>query len=489
MTGPLLHRRWTRLKTPVAPYTAGGAPLSVPHTVPVIAIVVVLVGSGIAFVGPTVAPQLAPTPAAPAPGPGHADGPRLALPPLGLGGADGAAGPSIESANFRLATPGATGSELNVGVAPNGHIFVGGWNGVYRSVNDGFSWTRVASEPVPGLTVAADRVLIVDHDTGRILKDDTDLACTAISFSDDDGNTWTHSPIACGGGVTDHQKIAVGKRVSYPDPTGLLYPNVIYACANGLAAGNCGVSIDGGITFLTSVPHGIGCAFQGTPVTDAAGALYEPTSQCGAHIRKTVDNGLHWTDIAVDVDPSDDTPDMAVSPDGTLYYFYTGTDWKPALARSLDGGATWEDFPVVVPGLVSSVFPVIVAGDDGRVGLAFYGTTDERSGWDHNPGSADDDVRWHAYVAVVTDAASAAPTIVPEQVTPASDPLHYGCVSKLGGCGGNPIADYMDIDVGPDGRVVAIFVDACNSSCTGHAQSTRSDALVAIQTGGATLKA
>jgi hypothetical protein len=189
------------------------------------------------------------------------------------------------------------------------------------------------------------------------------------------------------------------------------------------------------------------------------------------------------------VDISDDTPDMAVTPDNTLYLFYSDVDWQPRLARSSDGGTNWQDFAVSVPGLVSTAFPVIVAGDDGRVGLAFYGATDDSAGWNHNPGSAPQTTRWHAYVAVVTDAADAAPTIEPVQVTAASDPLHYGCVSKLGGCGGDPIADYMDIDVGPDGRAYAVFVDACRPGCANHAASSNDDAVVAVQVGGPTLRA
>jgi hypothetical protein len=434
-------------------------------------------------------------PGAPGPGPGHANPaarapgwPLAAGAGLGLAG-DGAAAagqPLVESATFSLIRTAATATEINLGVAPNGHVFVGGWNAVYRSSDDGATWQRLNAEPWQVATIAADRVLIVDHDTGRVIKDDTSLACTTISWSDDDGATWLHTPLACGGGVTDHQKIAVGKRVgAFADPTGLLYPNLMYACANGLAAANCGVSPDGGLAWLTTTPHGIGCAFQGAPVSDANGALYEPTTQCGAQIRKTANAGLTWTNIEVaGATPSADTPDMAVTPDGSLYFFYTDSDWHPALARSLDGGETWDVFAVNVPGLVSSVFPSIVAGQDGRIALSFYATPDDDEGWNHNPGDAPDAVRWFGYVAVVADAASAAPTIQPLEVT-GGDPLQLGCLSKLGGCLGN-IADYMDIDVGPDGRAWAVFVDGCEG-CTDHASSDKQVVLVAKQTGGTTL--
>ena len=381
---------------------------------------------------------------------------------------------------FTLVDSTVNGSELNVGVAPNGNIYVGGWDAIGRSTDGGATWTRHST--TPAVTFAADRVLVVDHDTGRVLVNDTTLGCTILSWSDDNAATWRTNPAACGGGVTDHQKVAVGKRVTFADPSGALYPNLIYVCANGLSHTNCGVSADGGTTFVPVGVHGVGCAFQGAPVTDDDGVIYEPTSQCGLHVRKSADNGLTWTEHAVPFASVSDTPDVAVTPDGTLYLAYIDANWQPALARSTDGGATWTGpYAVTVPGLVSGLFPVVVAGADGRVAVAFTGTTDTAAGWNLNPGNAPNNIRWHGYVAVVTDADAATPTIAPVQVT--SDPLQYGCLSKLGSCLGN-IADYADIEVGPDGRVYAVFVDGCLPGCTSKAQSTASRGIVAIQSGG-----
>jgi hypothetical protein len=382
---------------------------------------------------------------------------------------------------FTVVDTTVNGSELNVGVAPNGSIFVGGWDAVGRSTNGGTTWTHLS--PVPAVSFAADRVLVVDHDTGRVAVDDTTLGCTILSWSDDNGASWRTNPAACGGGVTDHQKIAFGPRVRYTDPTGgTLYRNLMYVCANGLSHTDCGVSVDGGTTFLPAAPHGTGCAFQGAPVAAANGTLYEPTSQCGLHVRATPDNGVTWIDHPVPYASVSDAPDVAVTPDGTLYLAYMDSSWHPAFARSTDGGVHWTGpYAVTVPGLVSGLFPTIVAGADGRVGISFYATTDDATGWDHNPGNAPDAIRWHGYVAVVTDADAATPTVSPQQVT--SDPLQYGCLSKLGSCLNN-IADYADTEVGPDGRVYAVFVDGCLPGCTSKAQSTSDRAILAIQSGG-----
>jgi hypothetical protein len=394
--------------------------------------------------------------------------------------AGGSSGPAPFA--FTLSDAGVSGPELNVGVDGDGRIFVGGWDAIARSDDGGASWTQHRTP----IGLAADRVLVVDKQTNRVFVDDTTLGCTILSYSDTHGDDWLVNPAACGGGVTDHQKVAVGKRTALADPTGLLYPNVVYVCANGLSHTDCGVSVDGGATFLPGGVHNVGCAFQGAPVTDLDGVLYEPQSQCGLSVSVSADNGQNWAehDLPATFPSSSDAPSLAVTPDGTLYLFYTDDQWKPAFARSSDGGSSWDGpFAVPVAGLTSSLFPVVVGGADGRIALAFYGTTDDGTGWDHNPGNAPASAAWHGYVAIVTDAGAAAPTVAPVQVTPSGDPLQYGCLSKLGGCLNN-IADYAGIDVAPDGSVVAVFIDGCLPGCTGASQSTSDEALVAIQDSG-----
>lgn len=398
---------------------------------------------------------------------------------------------------FRLSNTGAFAPEVTLGVQRDGDIFVGGWDYVVKSDDDGRSWTRIGPDIASvGPVVAADRVLVVDKGTARVFVDDTDLACTVLWWSDDDGDSWTVNPIACGGGVTDHEQVAVGKRTAVPDPTGLLYPNVVYVCANGLTHTPCAASFDGGRTFGPGVPAGgvdaeegtvvPGCAFQGVPLGAPDGTVYQPLIGCGPEVAWSEDNGFTWRRAAVFTGPnagSPDTPDMAATPNGTLYYFWTRADWSLALARSKDGGRTWSaPIRVSVPGLRSALFPVITAGDDGRIGLAFYGTTDAPSGWNGNPGDAPSSVRWRLYAAVVTNAEAASPAIAPVVATPS--PVQTGCLSKLGSCEEN-IADYIDIDSMPNGRLAISYVNGCVPTCAAKSSS----AFVAVQTAGPTLKA
>ena len=136
-------------------------------------------------------------------------------------------------------------------------------------------------------------------------------------------------------------------------------------------------------------------------------------------------------------------------------------------------------------GIRSALFPVVAAGTDGHIGIAFYGTTDTAEGWDGNPGGAPETVHWDLYAAVVPDAAAAHPTFAITRVT--ADPVQIGCLSKLGGCGNTNIADYIDAEVSPDGRLHIAYVDGCPQGCTAAADSTANEGWVAIQTGGPSL--
>jgi hypothetical protein len=345
------------------------------------------------------------------------------------------------------------------------------------------------SLPTP---VAADRVLVVDRTTGRVFVDDTTLVCTVLSWSDDSGETWTTNPAACGGGVTDHPKVAVGPRIVLADPTGSLYPNIVYVCANSLSHTPCAVSVNGGSTFGPGVPAGLAepdkgrvtptCAFQGVPVAAADGTLYQPRGECGAFVDRSGDNGLTWERHVVADGAgatSGDTPDLAVASDGTVWFFWTGADWQPRLARSADGGRTWSAPVSVAGGLRSTLFPVIASGPDGRVGVAFYGTPDRATDWKGNPGDAPDGVRWYLYAALIDAHATPTGPVTPMQITP--DPVQIGCLSKLGSCKNFNIADYIDAEMSPDGRLHIAYVDGCPPGCATAAQSTADDGWVAIE--------
>lgn len=407
-----------------------------------------------------------------------------------LAGPVGAGDVEPDAPAFMLADTGTHGVEVTLGISSKGVIFFGGWDRIGRSYDGGATWDSVLPGPLGSVT-ASDRVLTVDRTTDRVYVDDGHFACTTLAWSDDLGETWTENPAAaCFGGFPDHQKIAVGKRTTLPDPTGA-YPNVVYICSNALSHAQCAASPDGGFTWTPSVPTpGVGCGLQGVPVASPDGTLYQPRfcSNEQVFVEYSADNGLTWetsTVVAGAGSVTGSVPDLDFTPDGTGYVLWTRADWRPYLARSGDGGRTWGQPLPVAPEVRTVAFPVVAAGDDGRLGIAFYGTTDSPPGWDGNPGSAPDSVSWHLYAGTVTDAGSAHPTVRVVRVT--DHPVQIGCLSKLAGCVGPNVADYIDAEVSPSGRLAVAYVDGCPPGCTTRAQSTTSNGWVAMQTAGSLL--
>ena len=166
--------------------------------------------------------------------------------------------------------------------------------------------------PVNGVVQSLDPILWGDEITGRTLSSQLTGANSLLSFSDDDGESWTPAQIGPPNGGADHQSIGGGPYgpdtlPGFPTP---LYPNAIYYCSQSIAAAFCARSDDGGLTFGAGVP------------------LY-PITQCF---------GLHGH--------------VKVGPDGTVFVpnksclDETGVtllmDGKPAVVVSSDSGVTWD---------------------------------------------------------------------------------------------------------------------------------------------------
>jgi hypothetical protein len=388
---------------------------------------------------------------------------------------------------FRLSDTGARGGEVNIGITSTGVLFFSGLDfQIARSTDDGRTWQSTTDLPLNSAN--GDRVLIVDRDTDRVFVDDTNLACTWLKWSDDLGESWELNPSACGGGIYDHQKIAVGKRTVLTDATGSAYPNVVYVCANALVYSHCSASPDGGRIFLPSVPTSAAsgvCGFQGAPVVGPDGTLYHPKlgDQCdisrGPRVEISRDNGLTWTSVLVSQDIAYDYTDLAITPDGTIYLVWIKVDdsYRPYVSRSVDGGLTWSEPLPIAPGLRAVWHPAIAAGADGRIGFAFYGTTDEDPTWLTGPPKAPDAIRWYLYAGTIAAADTTSPKISLVQATP--DPIQIGRGGPRGG-----IFDYNDAEVGPNGRLYVAYVDGCPPGCDEVSESTGSDGVVAIQSRG-----
>src|SRR4029077_1353774 len=106
-----------------------------------------------------------------------------------------------------------------------------------------------------GPVASLDPYLTIDHRTGRIFSvnflADGQPTCATISYSDNNGDSWTSSPAACGG--FEGESMGAGPPVT-SKPIG--YPDLVYYCT-GTTLGSspptttpiCSKSLDGGLTF------------------------------------------------------------------------------------------------------------------------------------------------------------------------------------------------------------------------------------------------
>jgi hypothetical protein len=257
----------------------------------------------------------------------------------------------------------------------------------------------------------------------------------------------------------------------------------------------CARSDTGGLTFGPAVPlwRTDECGgIHGHPKVAADGTVYVPNHQCdltgatGQTVVVSEDNGLTWDvrPVIPGSTPGSLDPSVSVASDGTVYFGYENGDGRPRVAVSKDKGRTWlHDQAVGVEhGVVTAVFPAIIAGDPDRAAMAFVGTT--------TPGDHQDFAgfrgEWHLYVAMTYDGGVTWRTV---DVTP-DDPVQRGSICMQGVSCTSPkndrnLLDFMDATVDREGRVLVAYADGCIDACIAGAENSYSAlASIARQSGG-----
>src|ERR1700687_1091120 len=347
----------------------------------------------------------------------------------------------------------------------------------------------------------------------RTFVSQLDGACSLMSFTNDDGNTWLPAQ-GCGlpAGV-DHQTVGGGNYAS-PAPSHS-YPHAIYYCSQSIASAFCARSDNGGITFGPGIPiytfaslmalNTLGpdglpgqCAgLHGHIRVAPDGTAYVPNHNCRdannvdrPGVAVSANNGLSWTVRTVPdarTSSAGGDPSIAAGSNNTLYFGYVNVDGHPKIATSRDRGLHWsKSRDVGTPfGIQNTQCAEVIAGDDNRAAFAFLGTT--TAGDDQ---SADFAGVWHFYVAFTYDAGRTWTTV---DATP-SDPVQRGCIWNGGGS--NPcrnLLDFNDITVDRFGRVLVGYADGCTGSCvndpsqnatTGPVTAQDALATIARQVGG-----
>jgi hypothetical protein len=330
---------------------------------------------------------------------------------------------------------------------------------------DGGTWSDASPGPVDAHLASLDPFLYHDADTGRVFSLDWIAAaipyCSTLSFSDNGGDSWTTSPLACGG--FDGESIAAGPPVSNPT---VAYPNIVYYCTSAsLGSGepittpSCSKSLDGGVTF---VPTG-GLPFEATGGTDVfpgwTGNPVVGDDRLAVAISR--DEGLTWTRVRVATNGSAGAATrMAIAGDGMLAYTWIGNDHLPYVATSTDRGATWSAPRMFAPaGVNETALARVAATPDGRLAIAYVGTTESPGApWYSfcNPHLGDcvdgpyEGVAWSGYVTTIDG---------PDVTTVDTGTIFEGGCSADGAC--KAVLDFVDIAFAPDGDAWAAFVDDC----------------------------
>ena len=398
---------------------------------------------------------------------------------------------------FTLHTPTASQIASGLGVDAGEPSVGANWisgNAMYQSFTTSFrvsfddscptsptsSWAAKQT-PITG-TESFDPILYTDSKTGRTIVSQLLFGTTesASAFTDNDGDLWLPSQGAGIASGIDHQTVGGGGPFHAPIPTGVAYPNAIYYCAQDLAAANCAISLDGGVTYGPAVPVYTSqqCGgLHGHIKVGPDGTAYLPNKGCGGMqaVVVTEDNGATWNvrqvpnSLAANSDPS-----VGISKGGRVYFGFADNDNHPVVAVSDDHGNTWHDASDVgaLGGINNAVFSAVVAGDDNRAALAFLGTTSKGD----LEGRAFPGI-WYLWVASTFDGGKS------WQLTNATpnDPVQRGPIWLQGGSEiSRNLLDFMDATVDAQGRLLVGFADGCVGACAQAPNAARGNAYTEI---------
>jgi len=435
--------------------------------------------AGQSYTGTVILEDIPPLPPAPPPGiaPRYQSYPPA---PADLAGADSAGEPSIGiDWNIKCAAtttgcenlhPNAQFPKRNTGGVA---FFTANLNEFRVTFDDCSSPARNLWEDKTNSTegvTSLDPIGFVDSQIGRVFQSQLAGASSILSFSDDDGQTWTQSQGSGQPAGVDHQTVGGGpynNSSTPPPPPHPLYANQVYYASQDVGTAFAARSDDGGLTFGPGVAmwNITQCGgLHGHIKVGPDGTVYVPNKGCGGAqgVAVSTDNGLTWTVRTVpNSTPGDTDPSVAIGADNTVYFGYQNGDGHPHMASSTNKGVSWIDRDVGQGFIKNTVFPEAAAGDGDRAAFGFLGTPTGGNYQDTNNFRG----VWHFYIATTFDRGN---TYFLVDATP-HDPVQIGSICTGGTtCGGDRnLLDFNDLQVDKEGRVMAAYADGCVApACT-----------------------
>jgi hypothetical protein len=380
----------------------------------------------------------------------------------------------------------------------------------------------------PTAVTTLDAITFVDQNTGRLFDAQLLGACSAMSYSDDDGSSWQPTT-GCGQDTfLDHESVGGGPfHAPIPQGADPIYADAVYYCAQNGFNASCAMSPDGGLTFGPGAyisntptnspgdPFGGACSgLHGHLKVGPDGTAYVPIKGCGGTptvgnltnqeffgghpaVSVSTNNGATYTVHTVPGGNNADESDNAVAIDkgNRLYMAWEDSKYPdpsddtvlpttslPKVAYSDDEGQTWSkpfDLSSALPAGHSPIhnvqFPEVIAGDKGRAAVSFLGTSaigdDQHNSTFMHQGPGGTAPVWHLYIAMTYNGGKSWTTV---DTTPA-DPVQRGCVDLQGTsnktitdndiCSQRNLLDFNDITVDKNGRVIAAYADGCIDAC------------------------
>jgi hypothetical protein len=341
------------------------------------------------------------------------------------------------------------------GLSPTGDLLDHHFSGQFWRSQDGQSFQHLEGLGVAGLygpSVGGGDSDIAADGQGNLYAIDLWLGNVGLLTSQDHGDSWLRgAPVTFATPGEDRQWIDVDQKTGD-----------VYITANSLSTGLWVLkSSDAGLTFpqqTLAVPHGDrgGCICPpgALAVDEATGNVYLPfyVNPQGVGIAVSKDGGASF-DVALV--PGTEAAHLADEQKGELGGSFTVVQhdtagnlylvWEAAsktgrrvmLQTSTDEGKTWTA-PAIVSSLASGnqIFPWVVAGEPGRVAVAWYELTGEGPTWNVRLGFSD-------------NALDAVPSF--QVITLNHSPVAEGNYDR------EALGDFFEIAMGPDGAIHAVW--------------------------------